>query len=259
MRHVKQLIYGVFYMALWAGLIGAIYAWQKPAPSCFDGVRNQNEAGVDCGGVCARACVPAATAPLQVVGDPSMILFGDAATTSTLRASLVAEIRNSNLDIGASNFGYTWSILDGSGVEIESFSASSFIYPGEIKYLTLLNAALPAGATPTSARIELGNPQWTREDRFPRPNLDILSDNTEVANNNLVVSGSLVNRDAVDFQTVYLTAIFYDTNSRIAGVSGTERNNVTSGESREFSLFHPLIQNVAPERTVVRATAFNPR
>jgi hypothetical protein len=261
MRHLKQLIYGVFYLALWAAVIGGIYAWQRPAPSCFDGRQNQNETGVDCGGACAQVCIPVAILPLEVVGSPRMVLFGNASTTAstTPRASLVAEIRNSNLDFGAGNFEYVFSVHDQVGGTIASFPGNSFVYPGEIKYLALLNAALPAGSAPAYARLVLQSPQWTPAARFPRPLLSIQAATTEVANDNVITRGTLVNQDSINFPAVYLTALFYSSRGEIVGVSGTERNNVTAGESREFALFHPLIADAALDRTRVFVTAFNPR
>jgi hypothetical protein len=69
----------------------------------------------------------------------------------------------------------------------------------------------------------------------------------------------LVNQDSIDFSTVYLTAVYYSPDGDILGVSATERNNVTAGESREFTLFHPMILGAAPEKTQVFATALNLR
>lgn len=268
MRHVKQLIYGIFYLALWAGLIGGIYAWQLPTPTCFDNRQNQNEIGVDCGGVCARVCIPATIAPLAQNGEPKMILLGSAVGTSGAasssaaaapRVSIVSEIQNRNLDFGASSFDYVFKIYDQGGALIVSLPARSFIYPGEVKRLVLLNQTLPAGSNPVTAKLALQNPLWTPADRFPRPKLTIQTANTAETNGNLVTQGILVNQDNIDFPTVYLTAVYYDLNGAIVGVSGTERNNVTAGESREFTLFHPVITNAAPEKTQVFVTAMNLR
>ena len=171
----------------------------------------------------------------------------------------MAEVQNRNLDFGASSFEYVFKVYDQGGVEIASFPGRSFIYPGEIKRLTLLNEAMPAGSNPATAGLTMQNPLWTPIARFPRPELRIRTANTAEANGNLVTQGTLMNQDSVDFPIVYLTAVYYDSNGAILGVSGTERNNVTAGESREFALFHPLIPNAAPEKTQVFITAPNLR
>lgn len=262
MRHVKQLIYGIFYLALWAGLIGGIYALQKPIPTCFDGKQNQKETGIDCGGVCAKVCIPAAIAPLAQSGDPKLILLSIPSSSPAVapRVSIVAKIQNNNLDFGASSFEYVFKVYDQGGAEIASFPGRSFIYPGETnKHLVLLNEALSAGSNPATVGLTMQNPLWTPIARFPRPELRIQTANTAEANGNLVTQGTLVNQDSIDFSTVYLTAVYYDPNGAVLGVSGTERNNVTAGESREFAMFHPLIPNAAPERTQVFITALNLR
>jgi hypothetical protein len=261
MRHVKQLIYGIFYLALWAAFIGGVYAWQKPTPSCFDNRKNQNETGIDCGGVCSKVCIPDAIAPLAQVGDPKLIVFGDPAAVppQAPRASIVSEVQNSNLDFGASSFEYVFNVYGQSGEVIASFPGRSFIYPGEIKRLALLNEVLPMGANPSSAKLTIQKPMWTPIAKFSKPQLVIQTANTAENNGNLVTQGILVNQDSVDFSTVYITAVYYDQNGAVIGVTGTERNTVVAGESREFALFHPMILNAAPEKTQVFVTALNLR
>lgn len=255
---MKQLIYGVFYLALWAGLIGGIYAIQKPVPTCFDGRQNQNEAGIDCGGVCAKVCVPEEILPLVQAGDPKLILL-DAATAAAPRVSIVSEVQNRNLDFGASTFEYVFSVHDQAGAVIASFPGHSFIYSGEIKRLAIPNETLPAGSSPAYAKLSLRNPMWTPMAKFPRPKLIIQTVGTAETDGNLVTHGTLVNQDSVDFPAVYLVAVYYNSTGGIVGVTATEPNNVTAGETREFSLFHPTIPGAAPEKTQVFATALNLR
>ncbi|OGY98536.1 MAG: hypothetical protein A2855_00895 [Candidatus Liptonbacteria bacterium RIFCSPHIGHO2_01_FULL_57_28] len=262
MRHVKQLIYGVFYLILLTAFVGGIYSWAKPVPTCFDGRQNRDETGVDCGGRCAKVCVPAAIASLVQNGEPKLVLLVTSADTGPAavpRVSVVSEIRNPNQDFGASKFDYVFKIYDPSGAEIASFPDSSYIYPGEIKRIVLLNKTLPAGSSPAAARLILQSPLWVPLERFPRPKLSIQTVNTTEERGNLVVKGTLVNQDSVDFQTVEVTALYYDQGGAVVGVSGTGLGNVSPGESREFSIFHPVIQNAVSERTQVFATALNLR
>src|SRR3989344_7106673 len=205
MRHVKQLVYGILYLILLAAFVGGIYSWAKPVPTCFDGRQNRDETGVDCGGRCAKVCVPAAIASLVQNGEPKLVLLVTSADTGLAavpRVSVVSEIRNPNQDFGASKFDYVFKIYDPSGAEIASFPDSSYIYPGEIKRIVLLNKTLPAGSSPAAARLILQSPLWVPLERFPRPKLSIQTVNTTEERGTLVVKGTLVNQDSVDFQTV---------------------------------------------------------
>ena len=49
----KQFFYGIIYLVIF-GLIGAgiYFALTSKEATCFDGIQNQNEEGVDCGGSC---------------------------------------------------------------------------------------------------------------------------------------------------------------------------------------------------------------
>ena len=60
MRLLKQFLYGFFYLAILVSLIWLVYSFEfKPAPNCFDGKKNQEETGIDCGGSCISCEVKA--------------------------------------------------------------------------------------------------------------------------------------------------------------------------------------------------------
>ena len=69
------------------------------APSCTDGVQNQNEAGVDCGGACQYLC----TADMQ----PPTVLFTKVLGFGTGRTDVVASIENKNIAAAAKSVPYT--------------------------------------------------------------------------------------------------------------------------------------------------------
>ena len=55
-RFKKQSSYLILAAAVAALAVYLIYLGVKPASSCFDAKKNQNEEGIDCGGVCVIAC-----------------------------------------------------------------------------------------------------------------------------------------------------------------------------------------------------------
>ena len=105
-RTMKQAIYGSIYLALF--LLFATWFYflvVKPAPSCFDKKQNQNEEGVDCGGVCSRICLPANLQPISLV-DRVQTFF-----PVTNKVTLLARIKNPNSTHGA-NISYTLILYD---------------------------------------------------------------------------------------------------------------------------------------------------
>lgn len=73
-------------------------------PSCFDGKQNQNEKGIDCGGLCTRLCRVEAFAP--------SVLWARVLKVSEGVYNAVAYIENPNLDLGAIDAPYLFRIYD---------------------------------------------------------------------------------------------------------------------------------------------------
>ena len=71
-RRIKKIVYGVFWNALLLGIVILVYiTWLVPKPSCTDGIQNQNETGVDCGGSCT-ACSLKHLEQMRVVQPPEI-------------------------------------------------------------------------------------------------------------------------------------------------------------------------------------------
>jgi hypothetical protein len=268
MRHTKQLLYGVLYLIFWIGIGSGIYFhYIKPAPSCFDTIQNQNEEGIDCGGVCGNECIPTLQSikantvwalPLTLVNPPKTSTSSAFLATSTpdsSRITLLAEVRNPNPDYGAAGFNYTFTLYDTAGNQITSFPGSSYIYGAEVKYLALPNLELPASSpTVQSATLTITQPSWKKTSLFAKPAVAVNLRGVDT-NGTFTVQGEVSNKEAVPLH-VDLIAIFYDTAGNPKGASIAALDRLPGGSTREFAIFHPLITNVASERTQVFASAY---
>ncbi len=251
MRHAKQFLYGLAFLLFWAAVgSGVYYHFVKPAPTCYDTIKNQNEEGVDCGGVCARACTPDATTLVS----SEVAVFPLAVSSTPLRASLVAEIRNPNTDWAATNFNYEFTAYNAAGMPLGNFSGSAYIHAGEIKYVTLPNVELSKNALPSRAELTITNPEWRRPGDFPQPNFTVNLTGTDIAPV-VAARGTLENKSAVQ-GTAEITALFYDTAGNTIGVSATSLEHVDAGEVREFAIFHPALPGIDPSRTRIFASGY---
>src|SRR3989344_4548698 len=118
----KQFIYGVFYLAIFGGLIYASYFFLvKPAPTCTDRKQNQEEAGLDCGG---PNCAPCTAGLSPVAIRLSTVLRG---------AEPVALVRlaNPNTTFGAERISYRIEVLDSGDAALRTLEGETFVYPGE--------------------------------------------------------------------------------------------------------------------------------
>ncbi len=84
------------------------------APSCIDGIQNQNETGVDCGGVCPHLCTAQVEQPV--------IQFVRAISNGGGRTDIIAYVENPNADAGVSNAPYTIDMYGQEGTVINTYS-----------------------------------------------------------------------------------------------------------------------------------------
>ncbi len=240
-RFGKQLIYGFFYLLILALLgVWVYFAFLRPAASCTNGRQDGGEEGVDCGGVCANACLPAGLSELQVT-DTNVFHPGNGIT------SVLAKIQNPNLRTAAS-FDYTLKFYDLNGEPVLTRSGSSYIYAGEVKYLTdFVSGGAADGAK--SAELTISSPRWLPDSEFSKPQAVILSRTATLGEAGIQVSGKLANRDTLTLSRLEVGAVFYGRYNYAVGVSKTEIDSVLPNETRDFVIAHPPIAGVDLSRT----------
>ncbi|MBI4086023.1 MAG: hypothetical protein HY433_02150 [Candidatus Liptonbacteria bacterium] len=246
-RLLKQVVYGLFYLIILAGLVfGAYSLFFKPAPSCTDGKQNQGEQGIDCGGLCARTCTRADIGPIEISGEPQ--IFHPTASG----ISVLAKIQNPNSDYGAGRFSYTFKFYDSQDNLIQEVPGESFAYASEIKYLAEFNLSFSGFEQARRAELIIENPEWISSDSFKLPRAALQSAQTSKSDRGtLQVEGRFINNDSVTLPNVVVIALFYSQYGQTAGVSKNEIDNVPPGDSRTFSVIHPAISNIDVSRTAV--------
>lgn len=91
------------------------------APNCFDGKRNGNETGVDCGGSCSRLCASAFL--------PANISWSRYEEIAPDLYNLAAYIINPNPEGEAKNVPYKFNLYDNHGIPIEEYTGYVDIPP----------------------------------------------------------------------------------------------------------------------------------
>jgi hypothetical protein len=235
----KQLTYGLLFATFWILVIGGIYfLFLKPAPSCFDNIQNQGEGGIDCGGPCAKVCLPSNLKPLTLA-DRILILKPDA-----LHISFLTQVSNPNFTYAAKSFSYTFELLDAKGGVVQSFSGSSFIYAGEVKYILLPGLPLPQVPF-VDADFKTSDEDWVPAGNFPGPpQFNTAGAQTSVLPKRVRVDGTVTNMEAVIFAKVTIIAVLRGNLGQVAGASETEVENLAPGSPQPFSIIHPPMPTV---------------
>jgi hypothetical protein len=249
-RGVKQIAYGTFYLAIFVAIIAGFYfVFLKPAPSCFDNIQNQKEEGIDCGGPCSGACIPASIKSIEIV---DRILFFEPAPSSI---SFLARVSNPNLAYATKNFSYQLSLRNASGTIVKSIPGNSFIYAGEVKYIFMPNVGVSRSLF-DKADLEINGVSWLPANEFVGPpQLAVSRVQTNVSNSRVIAEGQATNNDIVSFPRVTVLAIFKGKLGQTAGVSQTELDNLSPNESRQFSVSYPAVTDFDISATQVYAYA----
>lgn len=91
------------------------------APSCSDGVQNQGEAGVDCGGPCPYLCTDQEHAPT--------VLFTKALPNGAGRTDVVAQVENINANAAAKQVPYTITLYGAGQVFVQQVTGTVDLPP----------------------------------------------------------------------------------------------------------------------------------
>ena len=247
-RLAKQIAYGIFFCLFWVVIIyGGYRLFLKPPASCFDNKQNQNEAEVDCGGVCPD-CALKPLKPVQMINGQVFSLGG---------VSALFEFQNPNPLYGATKLPYTIQILDASGTLLQQVPAETFIYPGEKKYLIQNLSALAVGE---NINVIFGTPDWKSAAEFSSPNMSFPFPGwaTKLEGNKILVLGNLQNNETLLFPLITINARFFDISGNLQGVSKTEIHDVKAFEDRFFQIEHPAVLDLDPSKTQLSVEAKRP-
>jgi hypothetical protein len=257
-REKKRIVIASVYAVVFMVLVVLVVSKMLPDPTCFDGIKNQNEADTDCGGVCAKKC--------DIKLDDSIVVneTGWAENGLANKYDVYSSITNPNKEFGSNVFNYTFSLLDSGENVIAAKEGQSFILPGEKKYL--IEIGIESKASPQKVKLEIKNMKWQEFPAFERPELRIVNKNyNEISNasGSSEVVGVLRNDSSFDFNEIKIKAVLKNAGGKVIALNSTKMNTVQTGENREFRFFWPykisgVVSNmeIQPEVNIFASDAF---
>lgn len=156
----RKLFYlGFFSLFAIAVVFGFILIF-KPSPSCFDGVQNQKEEGVDCGGPCLT-CV-------KEVKEPIVLWTRFFKTSKENSYNLAGLVRNQNYNLGLGVLTYRFKLYDERNILIAVAEGKTFLNPADEMLIFEPNISANK-RIPARAILELIPQNWkVDENRFLR-------------------------------------------------------------------------------------------
>lgn len=202
---VAALILGYFVYAIFL----------KTEPTCFDGIQNQNERGIDCGGVCALVCMADARTIVPVWSR----VFNTAGDVH----SVVAYVENQNVTAGVKKIDYEFRIYDEQNILAgEPITGSTFIGPND-KTAIFASPIKTGNRVPKSVFFKFTSaPEWiTTPERFNSPQLttaDVVMTDEATAPK---LSADIVNGTLYDYRNIEVVAIVYGADGNAVNASAT--------------------------------------
>jgi len=211
-RVLKRIFIAIIYLAVFIGLGTGIYFLfrSKPAP--------------------APALAPVIN-PIEVIWSQVFVAGPDL-------YSVGAKIKNPNTNFGASSFAYSFYLYDESDSLLNIATGSSFIWPGESKYIILGGVNL--AKTPVKTLLQISEPAWLEVKNFSGVDLSLENINygKGKAGSGIFfsVDFTTVNNTPYDLNKVYVSAVVLDKDELPIAVTSTLLENLKSKERRPFSI-----------------------
>lgn len=227
-RTTKQILYGAFFVTFIAALTLWFYAvFLVPAPSCFDGIKNQGEEEVDCGG----ACLSCSVKQLDLIVKEKAVVPID----SLSRTTFFVNLENPSVDFWVKKFDYEIKVYNSLGVVIGNFKGSSYVNPGGERVIAYVAEDFdPQDAGQFS--FEITNEEWASIEEYNDSGIRVTLREAEERNGKIVISGTVRNLSSEPISFLKVGSVFKSRPGEFANVSTTVVENFEALSSRMFEI-----------------------
>lgn len=246
----KQLIFGSGFILIVLILIGVpvYFTFFNKPPTCSDGKRNQNETGIDCGGICQRACVQ------DVVAEPT-IMWARIFKTSGGMYNAVAYLQNPNINYIARPVQYSFSVYDKDNVLITLKDGYANVPP--TKTFPIFEQGINVGERiPAKVLFKFNEPLvWGKYESL-KPELGVSEPVVSQASSTPRIDARVINNTLQRFTNTEVIVIVYGANDNAIASS---RTFVPAIESRSevpvvFTWPEPFSESVTKVEIIPKLT-----
>jgi len=230
----RQIFYIVILILFFAGFgFLILYPKLNKAPTCFDNKQNGEESGVDCGGLCLRACLA------QV--DPVSILWTRAFRVVPGRYNAVAYLENHNRNTAVEKISYRFRFADANNIYIGKRDGSTFVPPSG--RFAVFEPGIDIGnSIPVYTTFEFTEvPQWIMVSQEKINQLKILVSNINLTGEDTspALSATIKNNSFYTIPDIDVVAILYDANHNAVSTSRTYIDGLAPEEVKDISFTWP--------------------
>lgn len=229
MRFLKQIFYGIFYLCVLTAIIFGVYKlYFYKSPTCSDGLLNQNETSVDCGGECISCELKNATLNVETMsvmraGDGKVTFIGFVKNQSDYSAVFEYEVRL----VGEFDAPLIYSTKGISS--IGPFGDRPIVIPG-------INAEILDVST---MDMEILKTEWNTEPGVGIQELGIVNVETVIVGDSIRVTGRILNDSPDSVKRARITALITDEYGSPYAASAVEISDIRPSDERPFTVFFP--------------------
>ncbi len=227
-RLFKQTTIAFIFFSLIGALVFWVFYTNQPEATCSDGIKNQNEEEVDCGGVCP---------PCELVYARNIeIKWARAIPTEQGYYDLAALVRNPNPNYGSNKISYSFDLYNNAGKLTGSFPGEAYILPNQEKYLIKLKAA---AQEISRVEVSVESPEWSKPLRQKMSALYIKEKQYQLLSSEELgysqAKAVLVNETNYSFDKVVVDVLLFNNLGELIAVNSQQIHNLLSEQKREFN------------------------
>lgn len=214
--------------------ISSIFFILYEPESCSDGLRNQSELGIDCGGECPNVCI--------VPPKKLLTLWSRAFPLADGIYSAIAYIENQNKDLYIPKIQYRFRFFDSKGVYITYSSDYATILPNGITPIIVPFVGSDERVIESVEFSFVNDPVF---ETYPEEDASFDVLNTELKNpeTSPKLNATVLLSSGPTVKEVEFVAIVYDQNDNAIATSKTVQENMRLNEIRElhFTWVNPFV------------------
>jgi len=206
----RQLLYFLAVASIPAMALLIYFISTRPEPTCFDGIKNQDELDIDCAGICSAVCSVEVADMITIWSRPFRIRDGV--------YGAAAFVENPNI-FGIRELEYSFRLEDENGILVTHRTGTTFVNPDE-RFVIVEPNISTGNRIPTRALIELkGQSEWVRfEDPADKPVIAVRDKQLEL-DRSPRAQALLENRSLRNMENVTVSAVVFDRENNVVAAS----------------------------------------
>jgi hypothetical protein len=231
-RRKATYIFSILFVFAIIIAIIILFIFLNKTPTCSDGIKNQSETGIDCGGPCNILCRAEYSNPAVIWG-PRW-----AKVSSSGNYNFITYLQNPNIGVGAYKVPYTLKIYDKDGILLYQKNSTTDIPPNN-NFVVFEDNINLNDKVPARVKFDFtGNPVWQKidsvESNITTVSKELLNEDTKPK-----LLAKITNSTFQQINNIESVAILYDQNNNAVAFSKTKTDYIKAGESADIVFTWP--------------------